>query len=116
MGTVKSGLGKADLVEEELRNIDIGTVISSCYAKAVLGTSIDWDVTVEPVQAILRLLFAKATNCALALVLVIQTVSNAALVLKLAGSTLIGPFLGDSRCTRIFMVPSLFEVGGGGGA
>ena len=116
MGTVKSGLGKADLVEEELRNVDVGSVISSCYAKAVLGSSVDRDIAVEPVQAILRLLFAKATNCALALVLVIQTVSNAALVLKLAGSTLIGPFLGDSRCTRIFMVPGLFEVGGGGGS
>ena len=35
-------MGKADLVKEELRNIDIGAVIGGCYAKAVLGSSVDW--------------------------------------------------------------------------
>lgn len=54
---VKSGLVESGLVEEELRNVDVGSVISSCYAKAVWGTSVDWYIAIEPVQAVLCLLF-----------------------------------------------------------
>ena len=68
---VKSGLVESGLVEEELRNVDVGSVISSCYAKAVWGTSIDRHIAVEPVQAVLCLLLGETVNGALAFVLVI---------------------------------------------
>ena len=112
---VKSGLVECGLVEEELRNVDVGSVISRCYAKAVLGTSVNRNIAVEPVQALLRLLLGETVHGALAFVLVIQTVGYPALVVELAGGTLIGPFLGDGGGVGVLAVPSLLEVGGGGG-
>lgn len=111
----KSGLVEKGLVEEELRNVDVGSVISSCYAEAVRGTSIDWNIAVEPVQAVLRLLLGEAVNRTLSFVLVIQAVGYPALVVELAGGTLVGPFLGDGGGVGVLAVTSFLEVGGGGG-
>ena len=45
----------------------------------------------------------------------IQAVGYPALVVELAGGTLVGPFLGDGGGVSVLAVPSLLEVGGGGG-
>ena len=108
---MKSGLVECGLVKEELRNVDVGSVISSCYAKAVWGTSIDWNIAVEPVQAVLCLLLGEAVNRTLSFILVVQAVGYPALVVELAGGTLVGPFLGDGGGVSVLAVPSLLEVG-----
>ena len=108
---MKSGLVESGLVEEELRNVDVGSVISSCYAKAVWGTSVDWYIAIEPVQAVLCLLFGQAVNRTLAFVLVIQAMGYPALVVELAGGTLVGPFLGDGGGVGVLAVTSFLEVG-----